>query len=130
MEYRRFGNTIVARIDRGEEVLEQVKAIAPAEQIKRASVQALGAVGEFPDGVFHKREGRGVRRASEPRHHQRHLRNGHHDHRRAGGSLPQRGDRSEPVPILKICVKSAHGFAAVRIFLLPTFLIPIDIVGI
>ena len=31
---------------------------------------------------------------------------------------------------LKICVKSAHGFAAVRIFLLPTFLIPIDIVGI
>ena len=37
MEYRRFGNTIVARIDRGEEVLEQVKAIAQAEQIKLAS---------------------------------------------------------------------------------------------
>lgn len=47
MEYQRFGNTIVARIDRGEEVLEQVKAIAQAEQIKLASVQALGAVGEF-----------------------------------------------------------------------------------
>ena len=45
MEYRRFGNTIIARIDRGEEVLEQVKAIAQAEQIKLASVQALGAVG-------------------------------------------------------------------------------------
>ena len=39
MEYRRFGNTIVARIDRGEEVLEQVKAVAQAEQIKLASVQ-------------------------------------------------------------------------------------------
>ena len=43
MEYRRFDNTIVARIDRGEEVLEQVAAIAQAEQIKLASVQALGA---------------------------------------------------------------------------------------
>ena len=53
MEYRRFGNTIVARIDRGEEVLEQVKAIAQAEQIKLASVQALGAVGKFTVGVFH-----------------------------------------------------------------------------
>ena len=41
MEYRRFDNTIVARIDRGEEVLEQVAAIAQAEQIKLASVQAL-----------------------------------------------------------------------------------------
>ena len=56
MEYRRFGNTIVARIDRGEEVLEQVKAIAQAEQIKLASVQALGAVGEFTVGVFHTAE--------------------------------------------------------------------------
>ena len=51
MEYRRFDNTIVARIDRGEEVLEQVAAIAQAEQIKLASVQALGAVGEFTVGV-------------------------------------------------------------------------------
>ena len=56
MEYRRFGNTIVARIDRGEEVLEQVAAIAQAEQIKLASVQALGAVGEFTVGVFHTAE--------------------------------------------------------------------------
>lgn len=56
MEYRRFGNTIVARIDRGEEVLEQVKALAQAEQIKLASVQALGAVGEFTVGVFHTAE--------------------------------------------------------------------------
>ena len=80
MEYRRFGNTIVARIDRGEEVLEQVAAIAQAEQIKLASVQALGAVGEFTVGVLHapaherrKREGRSVRRTSQPRRYQRHL---------------------------------------------------------
>ena len=52
MEYRRFDNTIVARIDRGEEVLEQVAAIAQAEQIKLASVQALGALGSFTVGVY------------------------------------------------------------------------------
>ena len=28
MDYRRFGNTIIARIDKGEEILEQVKEIA------------------------------------------------------------------------------------------------------
>lgn len=52
MEYRRFGNTIVARMDRGEEILEQVKAIALREQIRLASVSALGAVDEFTVGVY------------------------------------------------------------------------------
>lgn len=52
MEYRKFGNTIVARIDKGEEILEQIKEIAIAEQIKLASVQAIGAVNEFTVGVF------------------------------------------------------------------------------
>lgn len=52
MEYRRFENTIVARIDKGEEILEQVKNIALKENIKLATVQALGAVHEFTVGVF------------------------------------------------------------------------------
>ena len=52
MEYRRFQNTIVARIDKGEEILEQVKRIARKEQIKLASVQALGAVSKFTAVVF------------------------------------------------------------------------------
>lgn len=52
MEYRRFDNTIIARIDKGEEILEQVKAIALQENIKLASVQALGAVNHFIAGVF------------------------------------------------------------------------------
>lgn len=52
MEYRKFHNTIIARIDKGEEILEQVKAIALKENIKLASVQALGAVGNFTAGVF------------------------------------------------------------------------------
>ncbi len=52
MEYRRFENTIIARIDKGEEILEQVKIIALTENIRLASVQALGAVGKFTVGVF------------------------------------------------------------------------------
>ncbi len=56
MEYRRFGNTIVARIDKGEEILGQVKEIAIKEEIKMASVRALGAVGEFTVGVFQTEE--------------------------------------------------------------------------
>lgn len=52
MEYRRFGDTIIARIDKGEEILEQVKKISLNENIKLASVQALGAINQFTVGVF------------------------------------------------------------------------------
>lgn len=44
MEYRRFDKTIIVRLDKGEEILEQVKELALKERIKLASVQALGAV--------------------------------------------------------------------------------------
>lgn len=56
MEYRRFENTIVARLDKGEEILEQIQKIAELESITLASVQALGAVGKFTVGVFHTLE--------------------------------------------------------------------------
>lgn len=52
MEYKRFDNTIVARIDKGEEIIEQIKAIALKENIKLAAVRALGAVNDFTVGVF------------------------------------------------------------------------------
>ena len=52
MDYRRFGKTIIARIDRGEEVLAQLKNIALKEEIKLASVRALGATDDFTVGVF------------------------------------------------------------------------------
>lgn len=52
MEYRRFNNTIVARIDKGEEILEKIKEIALKENIKLANVNALGAINEFTVGVF------------------------------------------------------------------------------
>ena len=56
MEYARFDNTIVARIDRGEEILEQLKAIALKEDIRLAQISALGAVGDFTVGVFYTAE--------------------------------------------------------------------------
>ena len=52
MECRRFGNTIVARIDRGEEILAAVRGIAGAEHIQLASVSALGATNDFTVGVY------------------------------------------------------------------------------
>ncbi|MBD9139114.1 MAG: DNA-binding protein [Clostridiales bacterium] len=52
MEYRRFGNTIVARIDRGEEILAAIREIAGAEHIQLASVSALGATNDFTVGVY------------------------------------------------------------------------------
>ena len=52
MEYKRFDKTIIARIDKNEEILEKVKEIALKENIKLAGISALGAVGDFTVGVF------------------------------------------------------------------------------
>lgn len=52
MDYRRFGNKIIARMDKGEEILAKIKEISVKENIKLASVQALGATDEFTVGVY------------------------------------------------------------------------------
>ena len=52
MEYKRFGNKIVARIDRGEEILDNIKKIALKENIRLANVNALGATNDFTVGVY------------------------------------------------------------------------------
>ena len=52
MDYRRFNDTLLVRIDRGEEILEQVKAVAEREHVRLASVEALGATDDFTVGVY------------------------------------------------------------------------------
>lgn len=47
MDYRRFGNKIIARIDKGEEILEKIKEISLKEDIRLAEVTALGAINDF-----------------------------------------------------------------------------------
>ena len=56
MQYKRFDNTVFLRIDKGEEILKQLQAMAQAEHITLASVQALGAVDDFTVGVFNTTE--------------------------------------------------------------------------
>ena len=52
MEYRRFGDTLVCRMERGEEILTQLKNIAEKENIKLAEVRALGAIDDFTVGCY------------------------------------------------------------------------------
>lgn len=52
MEYRRFNNQIVVRIDKGEEIIEKIKEVALKENIKLASINALGATNNFVVGVY------------------------------------------------------------------------------
>ena len=56
MEYKRFNNKIVARIDKGEEILEKIKEIALKENIKLANINALGATNNFTVGVYNIKE--------------------------------------------------------------------------
>lgn len=52
MEYRRFGDTLVIRIDKGEEIIQSLRLAAEKEQVRLATVEALGAVDDFTVGVF------------------------------------------------------------------------------
>lgn len=52
MEYRKFDNQIVVRIDKGEEIIEKIKEVALKENIKLASINALGATNNFVVGVY------------------------------------------------------------------------------
>ena len=42
MEYRRFENTVIVRMDRNEDLFAELKKVALKENIKLASISALG----------------------------------------------------------------------------------------
>lgn len=52
MEYRCFDDTVIVRLDPGEEICERLLEIAEKENIALAQVSAIGAVNSFTMGVF------------------------------------------------------------------------------
>lgn len=52
MEYRKFGDPVVARFDRGEEFTSSLQELCEKENIKLASVSAIGALNAFTAGVY------------------------------------------------------------------------------
>ena len=52
MEYRRFQDIIILRLDPGEEICGSILTLAETEGISLASVNGLGAVREMVCGVF------------------------------------------------------------------------------
>lgn len=52
MEYRKFGNKYVVRIQKGEEIIEQLKDLCQKENINLGSIEGIGAVNEVEIGLF------------------------------------------------------------------------------
>ncbi len=52
MEYRKFDNTFVVRINRGEEVIAKLTELCRTEGIKTASVEAIGAADHVVIGLY------------------------------------------------------------------------------
>lgn len=52
MDFKRFGNKVVMRIDRGEEVVETIKKFCEDQKITLGSISGLGAAGRVKVGLF------------------------------------------------------------------------------
>ena len=52
MDYRKFGNTYMLRIDVGEEIIESLKAVCAREGVRLAQVSAIGAADRAAVGVY------------------------------------------------------------------------------
>ena len=52
MEYRKFGDTYIVRMDRGEEILNCLSELCDKEEIRLAQVDALGAVDQAVVSVY------------------------------------------------------------------------------
>lgn len=54
MEFRKFGDTYIVRIQRGEEILAALRQLCQEQNITLASVSGIGAVGDVTLGVFNR----------------------------------------------------------------------------
>ena len=56
MQYKKFGDSFFVRLERGEEILSSLAALAEKEDIALGCVSGLGAVDRFTAGVFFPQE--------------------------------------------------------------------------
>ena len=52
MEYKRFDDTIIMRLDKGDEIIENLVKVSALENVKAASFHAIGATDNFEVGIF------------------------------------------------------------------------------
>jgi len=52
MEFKRTGNSLLVRLDKGEEILEQIKSVCEQERVTLGTVSGLGACGDVTIGLF------------------------------------------------------------------------------
>lgn len=56
MEFVKFGNKYIVRLDKGEEIVETLKEFCSHQDIKLGWIKGIGAVGEATIGLFETRE--------------------------------------------------------------------------
>lgn len=52
MEFSRYGNFMLIRLDRGEEIVEALTQIAVEQDLRLAQISGIGAVDDFTVGLF------------------------------------------------------------------------------
>ncbi|SKA85788.1 hypothetical protein SAMN05428976_1086 [Clostridium sp. USBA 49] len=52
MEFRKFGNKYIVRLNKGEEIIETLKKLCQDENITLGSIQGIGAVSNVKVGLF------------------------------------------------------------------------------
>lgn len=52
MEFKRFGDVIYLRVDRGEEVLSKILEVVEKEHISLGTIEAIGACDKFTVGLY------------------------------------------------------------------------------
>lgn len=56
MDYRRFGDVLVVRLDRGEEIISTLAELAKREKISLATVQGIGACDQVKYSLYNVAE--------------------------------------------------------------------------